>query len=202
MEIVLASGNRGKLSELTSILSNLPVTLRAQADFDVPMAIEDGTTFIENALIKARNASACTGLPALADDSGIAVHALNGAPGIYSARYAGEQASDADNLNKLLAETGHLEDDKRQCRFICVVAYLRHAADPVPIVAQGLWGGRLLREAQGENGFGYDPIFLVEEHACSSAQLSPSVKNAISHRALALAALREALVREFADETK
>ncbi len=195
-EIVLASGNRGKLIELTELLRDLPVTLRAQSEFDVLEAVEDGVTFIENAIIKARNAASHTGRAALADDSGIALDALGGAPGIYSARYAGEGATDTDNLDKLLSDSAHLPDGQRSCRFICVAVYVRHALDPIPIVCQGVWPGRLLRRPQGTHGFGYDPIFYVPDRKCSSAELLPAVKNAISHRAQALQQMVNSLQTE------
>ena len=196
LEIVLASGNPGKLIELTELLRAIPVTLRAQSEFDVPEAVEDGLTFIENAIIKARNASSHTRRAALADDSGIALDALGGAPGIYSARYAGEGASDAENLNKLLADTAHLPDDQRHCRFICVAVYVRHAHDPMPLVCEGVWPGRLLRRPSGTHGFGYDPIFYVPDRKCSSAELLPTVKNTISHRAQALQQMENSLRNE------
>ncbi len=193
VDIVLASGNQGKLAELKDLLRDVPVRLRAQSDFGVPEAIEDGLSFIENAIIKARNAAAHTKQPALADDSGIAVDALAGAPGIYSARYAGEGASDAENLEKLLADTEHVPDDQRQCRFICVAAFVRHASDPLPLVCAGIWHGRLLRAPVGAHGFGYDPIFYVPDRHASSAELAPALKNTISHRAQALQQMVQAL---------
>jgi XTP/dITP diphosphohydrolase len=174
------------------------VTLLAQSEFDVPQALENGLSFVENAIIKARNAAVHSGLPALADDSGIALDALGGAPGIYSARYAGAAADDAENLDKLLADTAHLSGDKRGCRFICVAVFLRQADDPVPVICQGVWEGRLLYEPRGDNGFGYDPIFWVPDHDCASAELPPAVKNAISHRAQALQQMAQVLRREFA----
>ncbi|MGR9090543.1 MAG: RdgB/HAM1 family non-canonical purine NTP pyrophosphatase [Gammaproteobacteria bacterium] len=185
-EIVLASGNRGKLAELAAMLSGCAVSVRPQSDFSVPEAEEDGLTFVENALKKARNAARYCDRPALADDSGIAVDALSGAPGIYSARYAGAGASDEQNLAKLLQDMADVPDGKRQCRFICVIAFLRHADDPTPIICQGEWSGSLLRAPRGAHGFGYDPIFYVPERDCSSAELEPVIKNTISHRGLAL----------------
>ena len=196
LEIVLASGNPGKLIELTDLLRALPVTLRAQSEFGVPEAVEDGLTFIENAIIKARNAASHTQRAALADDSGIALDALGGAPGIFSARYAGEGATDTDNLDKLLCDCAHLPDEQRSCRFICVAVYVRHALDPIPIICQGVWAGRLLRRPQGTHGFGYDPIFYVPDRKCSSAELLPAVKNTISHRAQALQQMVNSLRNE------
>lgn len=197
VDIVLASGNRGKLAELTELLRGVPITVRAQSDFGVPEAVENGLSFIENAIIKARNAATYTEYPALADDSGIAVDALAGAPGIYSARYAGEGASDAENLEKLLADTEHVPDDQRQCRFICVAAFVRHATDPMPLVCQGIWLGQLLHTPIGTHGFSYDPIFYIPDRNASSAELAPAVKNTISHRAQALQQMVQALQGEF-----
>lgn len=198
VDIVLASGNRGKLAELRELLRDVSVTVRAQSDFGVPDAVESGLSFIENAIIKARNAATYTQRPALADDSGIAVDALAGAPGIYSARYAGEGASDTENLQKLLADTEHVPDDQRQCRFICVAAFVRHATDPMPLVREGIWHGQLLHTPIGTHGFGYDPIFYVPDRSASSAELAPAVKNTISHRAQALQQMVRALQSEFA----
>ena len=185
-DIVLASGNAGKLCEFRELLRPLHVTLRPQSDLGVGAAIESGATFVENAIIKARHAAACTGHAAIADDSGIVVDALAGAPGICSARYAGAGASDDDNLSKLLANAVEVEDGQRQCRFICVIAFLSSSNDPLPVLAIRVWEGELLREPRGENGFGYDPVFYVPEHDCSSAELEPALKNHISHRAKAM----------------
>lgn len=184
--IVLASGNAGKLREFRELLRPLHVTLRLQSDLGVGATTESGATFVENAIIKARHAAVCTGQAAIADDSGIVVDTLAGAPGIYSARYAGASASDDDNVGKLLANAGEVEDGQRQCRFICVIAFLSSTNDPLPMLAVGAWEGELLREPRGENGFGYDPVFYVPEHDCSSAELEPAFKNRISHRAKAM----------------
>lgn len=189
--IVLASGNPGKIREIQAILQNDKIL--PQSQFNVVEPEETGATFIENAIIKARNAAAHCNLPAIADDSGLAVDALGGAPGVISARYAGVGASDQANLDKLLADMREVPDAQRSARFICVMVYLRHALDPTPIVAQGVWEGRILREAVGENGFGYDPVFWVEQYQCSSAQLAPEIKNALSHRGQALRALSQQL---------
>jgi XTP/dITP diphosphohydrolase len=189
--IVLASGNPGKIREIQAILQN--DNILPQSQFNVVEPEETGATFIENAIIKARNAAAHCNLPAIADDSGLAVDALGGAPGVISARYAGVGASDQANLDKLLADMHEMPDAQRSARFICVMVYLRHALDPTPIVAQGVWEGRILREAVGENGFGYDPVFWVEQYQCSSAQLAPEIKNALSHRGQALRALSQQL---------
>jgi XTP/dITP diphosphohydrolase len=185
--IVLASGNSGKIREFQAVLKQY--NLSPQSDFSVPEAEETGLTFLENALIKARNAARHAGLPALADDSGLIVDALNGAPGIYSARYAGSQASDQENLDKLLVDLDDVADDLRTARFVCVLAYCRYPEDPIPVIAQGVWEGSILREQRGEGGFGYDPVFYVPEKQCTSAQLTAQQKNALSHRGQALAEL-------------
>ena len=181
--IVLATGNIGKLNEIRKNFSGVDVDIVAQSEFDIPEAIENGLTFVENAIIKARNAAAYTGLPALSDDSGIEVDALNGEPGIHSARYAGD---DESNIQRLLRELDGVPDDRRTARFQCVMVYLRHANDPVPVITQGAWEGKILEAAQGEAGFGYDPVFYVPERGCSAAQLSAEDKNSLSHRGKAL----------------
>jgi XTP/dITP diphosphohydrolase len=191
--VVLASGNRGKVREINQILAPLHFTVLPQSDFNVPEAEETGLTFVENALLKARNACSRTQLPAIADDSGIEVDALNGAPGIYSARYAGRGASDAQNLHKLLGELDGLPEDERGARFQCVMVYLRHAHDPTPLICQGTWEGRITTAPRGTHGFGYDPVFFVPSHGCTSAELAPEVKNQLSHRGQALRALLTAL---------
>ncbi|BAZ92461.1 xanthosine triphosphate pyrophosphatase [Thiohalobacter thiocyanaticus] len=191
--VVLASGNPGKVREINALLEGLGIEVLPQSEFGVPEADETGLTFVENALLKARNAAEHTGLPAIADDSGIEVDALNGAPGIYSARYAGPGASDADNCDKLLAALQDTPEHQRGARFQCLLVYLRHAADPTPLICQGTWEGRILHAPQGENGFGYDPLFYVPTHDCSAAELAPAEKNAISHRGQALRRLLEAL---------
>ena len=191
--IVLASSNPGKVREINQLLAGLSIEVAPQSQFGVPDIEETGLSFIENALLKARNAAQHTGLPAIADDSGIEVDALNGAPGIYSARYAGVGASDQQNLDKLLEELKDVPQNLRSARFQCLMVYLRHAADPTPLICQGTWNGRILFEAQGINGFGYDPVFYVPTHDCSSAQLPPEVKNSLSHRGQALRKLLAAL---------
>ncbi|MEE9446447.1 MAG: RdgB/HAM1 family non-canonical purine NTP pyrophosphatase [Arenicellales bacterium] len=193
MRIVLATGNQGKLKEMRAMLTDKNWQIIPQSDYDYPEAIEDGLSFVENAIIKARHACAHTGLPSIADDSGLEVDALMGAPGIYSARYAGEGASDTANLQKLLRALGDTPIAQRGARFRCVMVSMRHEHDPSPIICEGSWAGRISFEPQGENGFGYDPIFYVPEHDCSSAQLSAEQKNIISHRGKALAALAEKL---------
>ncbi|MDH3281176.1 MAG: RdgB/HAM1 family non-canonical purine NTP pyrophosphatase [Gammaproteobacteria bacterium] len=191
--IVLASSNPGKLREINQILAPLKLTVVPQSDFNVPDAEETGMTFVENALLKARNAAHHTGLPAIADDSGIEVDYLNGAPGIYSARYAGKDASDEQNLQKLLANLKGIPDPERTARFQCLMVYLRHEFDPTPVVCQGTWEGQILAAPRGENGFGYDPVFLVPTHNCSSAELPAAEKNKLSHRGKALRKLVEEL---------
>ncbi len=189
--VVLASGNAGKLRELDKVLAPLDVSLQPQAQFNVPDAEETGLSFVENAIIKARAAAQHTGLPAIADDSGIEVDHLNGAPGIYSARYSG--AGDEANNVLLLQELGEIPEEQRSARFQCVLVYMRHALDPVPLICQGSWEGFILSEPRGENGFGYDPLFYLPDYQCSSAQLAPSIKNRISHRAKASRLLFDAL---------
>lgn len=189
--VVLASGNAGKLREFNRILAPLNMDIRSQAEFNVPEVPEDGLSFVENAIIKARAACSYTGLAAIADDSGLEVDYLEGAPGIHSARYSG--LGDKANNAKLLRAMEGVPEDQRSARFQCVLVYMRHAADPTPLVCQGSWEGRILLEEQGEQGFGYDPLFYVPEHDCSSAQLPPEEKNRISHRAKASALLLRAL---------
>ena len=184
--LVLASSNPGKVREINQMLAGLDLSVVPQSDFKVIDAEETGLTFVENALLKARNATRHTGLPAVADDSGIEVDYLNGAPGIYSARYAGKNASDEQNLRKLLDDLVGIPEAERTARFQCLMVYLRHEFDPTPIVCQGTWEGRILLEPRGANGFGYDPIFFVPTHNCSSAELPPEVKNKLSHRGQAL----------------
>ncbi len=192
-KIVLASGNRGKVREINQLLSQSGFEVIPQSDFDVPEAEETGLTFVENAILKARNAASHSGLPAIADDSGLEVDALMGAPGIYSARYAGEDASDAQNLQHLLTEMRDIPDDKRTARFQCVMVYMAHAGDPTPLICQGTWEGSILRGPRGDHGFGYDPVFYVPERDCSSAELDPETKNSLSHRAKAMQCLVEKL---------
>ncbi|NEX18833.1 RdgB/HAM1 family non-canonical purine NTP pyrophosphatase [Thiorhodococcus mannitoliphagus] len=192
-QIVLASNNAGKVREIGQLLTGAQIQVRPQGDFEVPEAEETGLTFVENAIIKARNASAHSGLAAIADDSGIEVDALRGAPGIYSARYAGPGASDEENLLKLLTDLTEVPEDQRTGRFQCLLVYLRHAEDPTPLICQGTWEGRILTTPRGTNGFGYDPIFFVPSHGCSSAELDPETKNGLSHRGQALRQLQRLL---------
>ena len=191
--IVVATGNRGKLAELSRLLTPTGIELRAQSEAGIEPPEETGLTFIENALLKARHASAGTGLPALADDSGLAVDALGGAPGIYSARYAGEHADDAANNRKLLESLAGVEPDARTARYHCALVLLRHPADPLPLVCSASWEGRILGEPRGMGGFGYDPLFLVPSLGLTAAELDPVLKNQLSHRGRALQMLLAAL---------
>ena len=190
-QLVLASNNAGKLKELQAMLG-AHVDVLLQRQFTEVEAVEDGLSFIENAIIKARHAARASGLPALADDSGLAVDVLGGAPGIHSARYAGG-GGDAANNAKLLVSLRGVPDAERGARFICVLALVRHADDPLPIICEGQWPGRILHAPQGDQGFGYDPLFWVPETACSSAELPADQKNRLSHRARAMAELRQRL---------
>lgn len=192
-KLVLASGNRGKLKEFNDLLNNRGFDVHAQSEFSLKSAEETGLTFVENALLKARHVCANTGLPALADDSGIEVDALQGAPGIYSARFAGAEASDSDNNRKLLAELQAIPDAQRTARYHCILVLMRHATDPTPLICHGSWEGEILHEPVGDGGFGYDPLFFVPTHNCSAAQLEKAEKNRISHRAIALQTLLRSL---------
>lgn len=195
---VLASGNAGKLAEFSTLFADAGLQLRPQSDFAVPDADETGLSFIENAILKARHASRISGLPALADDSGLCVDALGGAPGLYSARFAGEHGNHAANIEKLLGELKDLPDAQRSARFVCVLAALRHADDPQPIVAEGVWEGRILHAPAGAGGFGYDPVFFAPEFGCSAAELDAATKHRISHRARAMTVLAERLQQRMA----
>ena len=186
VKVVLASSNPGKLAELRALLEPAGLEVVSQDAFEVEPPEETGLTFVENALIKARAACAATGLPALADDSGVVVDALGGAPGVRSARYAGDGASDTDNLARLLEALEGVESPDRGAGFVCALVYLRHAQDPCPIVCEGVWRGRILDAPRGGGGFGYDPVFFVEELGRTAAELSRAEKNAVSHRGRAL----------------
>ena len=188
-DIVLASSNKGKVREINQVLAGTGMQVRPQSEFGVVDAEETGLTFVE----KARNAAQYTGLPAIADDSGLEVDALAGAPGIYSARFAGEGASDQANLEKLLLEMEAVPEEQRTARFQCLMVFMRHASDPTPLICQGTWEGRILFAARGDNGFGYDPVFHVPTHDCSSAELPAETKNSLSHRGQALRQLVAAL---------
>ena len=194
-QLVVATGNQGKLAELSLLLQSLPLTLVSQRDLNVEDADETATSFVENALIKARHASAQTGLPALADDSGLIVPALQGRPGVYSARYAGPQASDADNIDRLLRDMRDLSGTQRHAQFYCLIVLLRHALDPTPLICSASWQGVILESARGQGGFGYDPVFYLPALDRSAAELSPAEKNRLSHRGQALDKLIKELTK-------
>jgi len=199
-KIVLATGNQGKVNELAHLLKEQAFEIVPQSDFNVSEVAETGTTFVENAIIKARHAAKITGLPAIADDSGLEVDALNGAPGVYSARYAADvvlngEPSDDDNTNKLLKALIDIPDDQRNARFHCVLVYLKHENDPTPLICHGVWQGTISREKHGEQGFGYDPVFWQADLAMTSAQLPRDLKNKLSHRGQALAKLVDKLAK-------
>lgn len=193
MKLVLASGNAGKLTELCQLLGDFDIELIAQSELGVDNAEETGLSFVENALLKARHAARVTGLPALADDSGLCVDALDGAPGLYSARYAGTHGDHAANNAKLLHDLSDVAEERRGAFFICVLALLRHVDDPAPLIAEGRWHGRILDSPCGAQGFGYDPLFLPEGRVHSAAELDANLKNSLSHRGQALARLRDQL---------
>ena len=195
---VLASGNKGKIRELSDLLLPFNIQLRAQSEWAVSEAEETGLSFVENAILKARHAAKLTGLPALADDSGLEVTALNGAPGIYSARYAGLPSNDDKNNQKLLQALTGVPDEKRTARFCCVLALVTHAQDATPLLAEGYWNGRILHAAQGHQGFGYDPLFFVPERGCASAELLKEEKGEVSHRGQALRELVKRLPEKLA----
>ncbi|MBG9991307.1 XTP/dITP diphosphatase [Pseudoalteromonas sp. NZS71_1] len=182
--LVLATGNPGKVNELANMLSPLNINVVPQSDFNVGEVAETGTTFVENAIIKARHAAKITGMPAIADDSGLEVDGLNGAPGVYSARFAGPGASDQDNIDKLLVDLGN--NPIRSARFWCVLVLMRHADDPTPLICSASWEGKITLTQNGNGGFGYDPVFFVPEKNCTSAELTKEQKNAVSHRGQAL----------------
>jgi XTP/dITP diphosphohydrolase len=192
---VLATGNKGKVREMSELLNSFSIEVLPQSQFEVSEVAETGTTFVENAIIKARHAAKITGLPAIADDSGLEVDFLNGQPGIYSARFAGENASDQENVDLLLNKLEGIGKEQRSARFQCVLVYLRHELDPTPIICQGTWHGSITESLQGENGFGYDPVFWVESEQATSAQLSKQRKAELSHRGQALTKL-VALLKE------
>ena len=200
-KVVLATGNQGKVKELAHLLAEQNIEIVPQSAFDVPEVAETGTTFVENAIIKARHAAKITGLPAIADDSGLEVDALNGAPGVYSARYAADitqgKITDEDNTNKLLPALENTPDEQRSARFHCVLVYMKHENDPTPIICHGVWQGSISRSKQGNQGFGYDPVFWQSDLKMSSAQLSREVKNKLSHRGQALAKLVNKLSNKY-----
>jgi len=192
-KIVLASGNKGKLKEFNQVLADLGVEVVPQSEFNVSDADETGLSFVENAILKARHAAEVTGLPALADDSGLEVDALQGAPGIYSARFSGEGATDAKNNELLLEKLKGIPSEQRSARFRCVLVFMRHANDPTPLICQGSWEGTILEQASGSNGFGYDPLFWIPELEKASAELSPEQKNKLSHRGQAVQLLKQSI---------
>lgn len=193
MKIVLASNNQGKIRELNALLNTLAIEVIPQAELGVNEIEETGVTFVENALLKARHAAQMTGLPAIADDSGLNVYALKGAPGIYSARYAGLPSNAQANINKLLAEMQSIPDDKRQAYFYCLLVFISHPNDPTPLICDGKWHGTILHEQKGGEGFGYDPIFFVPNENKTAAELPLAIKNKISHRGIALQQLLKQL---------
>ena len=193
---ILASGNKKKLRELSAILSPYEMSLVPQSEFAVEDAIEDGLTFVENAIIKARHACLKTGLPAISDDSGIEVDFLSGKPGIYSARFAGESATDEENLQKLLQQLKGIKPEQRTARYQCVIVYMRHAEDPTPIICQGSWEGQIITEKHGDGGFGYDPIFYCPIAQKTAAQMSAEEKSATSHRGKARKQFAQRFVAE------
>jgi len=192
-ELVLASDNRGKLNELTALLSDSDFSVVGQGALGVTPAEETGETFVENAILKARNAALQTGRPAIADDSGLEVDVLNGAPGVYSARFAGDHASDSDNVTQLLSRLENIPWEDRNARFRCLMVYLRRADDPAPLICEGTWSGVVTQAPSGQNGFGYDPVFWVPDEGCTAAELDSERKNGLSHRARALRMLVERL---------
>jgi len=194
LEMVLATSNPGKLKEFTTLMSDLPVKIMPQTEFDVEDADETGLTFVENAIIKARHAAQMTGRISLADDSGLVIDALGGRPGIYSARYSGINSRPSDNIEKVLAELADVPAKNRQARFICVLVLFRSPEDPCPLICQATWEGEILFSPQGDNGFGYDPVFWVPTHQCSAAELSGAIKNQLSHRAQAFSLMHQSLV--------
>ncbi len=194
-KVVLATGNKGKVKEMADVLAQFGFDVVAQSEFGIDSPEETGLTFVENALLKARYASKMTGLPAIADDSGLAVDALGGAPGLYSARYAGEDGNDEANRQKLLAEMQNIADEKRGAKFVSCIVFLQHETDPTPKIALGECFGKILREERGQNGFGYDSLFFYPPKNCSFAELETSEKKKISHRAIALDVLKQQLLK-------
>lgn len=193
MRVVIATGNRGKVRELAALLADSRLEFLPQSEYNVEPVEETGDTFVANALLKARHAARATGLPAIADDSGLAVDALGGAPGVYSARYAGEGATDADNVARLLLALKEVPAPERGARFHCAMVYVTHADDAKPVICEGVWEGEILSAPRGSNGFGYDPVFFVPTHAASAAELDADTKNRLSHRGQALRALAQQL---------
>ncbi|MEE2024736.1 RdgB/HAM1 family non-canonical purine NTP pyrophosphatase [Alkalimonas mucilaginosa] len=195
-QLVLATGNPGKVTELAAMLAPFACTVTPQSEFKLADADETGLSFVENAIIKARHAALHTGLPAIADDSGLAVDALRGAPGIYSARFAGEGASDTDNVHKLLQALNDVPKQQRLAQFHCVLVFMRHAEDPTPLISHGRWQGIIHQQPQGQGGFGYDPVFYLPELNCTAAELSKAQKQQLSHRGQALRQLLSQLQQQ------
>lgn len=193
MDVVLASSNAGKIKELQDMLADLGVVVIPQQELSIPDVEETGLCFVENAILKARNAAQLSGKPAIADDSGLEVDLLDGQPGIYSARYGGEDATDSSNNQKLLEQLGDAPLEKRSARYQCIIIYMRHANDPTPIICQGSWEGHIALEPRGEGGFGYDPLFYLQDLDCHAAEMDKTHKNRISHRGKATAQLLEQL---------
>ena len=200
-QIVLASGNKGKISEIQAILQQQSIDVISQSHFNVTEVDETGTTFIENAIIKARHAAKISQLPAIADDSGLEVDALDGQPGVHSARYAGLPSNDQNNTDKLLHALTNIPANQRSARFHCVMVFMAHANDPSPLIAHGVWEGRIAVEKSGDNGFGYDPVFYIPELNSMSAALEPALKNTLSHRAQALKLLMPQISHYFNKQT-
>ena len=194
--IVLATNNAGKLREFSRLFADMGVEITPQSEFQLAEAVEDGLSFVENALIKARHAARQTGLPAIADDSGLVVDALDGQPGIYSSRYAGETATNEANNAKLLQALSAVDTPNRSAHFRCCIVFIRHETDPAPLIAEARWDGRIAKELSGHGGFGYDPLFYVPSHQCSAAELSADEKNRISHRGQAMTKLKHLMSTE------
>ncbi|MDX2425498.1 MAG: RdgB/HAM1 family non-canonical purine NTP pyrophosphatase [Cycloclasticus sp.] len=199
-ELILASSNKGKIAEIQAILRDQNIQVLAQSQLNILDADETASTFIENAIIKARHAASISKLPAISDDSGLEVDALNGEPGVYSARYAGEPSNDQRNTEKLLRELENVPEGLRTARFHCVMVFIAHANDPAPLIGHGIWQGQISLKQTGENGFGYDPVFYIPEQGCTSAELEAGIKNQISHRAQALGQLMPQISAFFANK--
>lgn len=196
-QIVLATGNKAKCAEFNKMLEFTNIEIIPQSRFNVPAADETGTTFVENAIIKARNAARYSGLPAIADDSGIEVDCLNGRPGVYSSRYSGEHATDEENLNKLIGEVSAYPENQRTARYWCVLVFMKNEFDPTPIICQRSWEGKIILDKRGSNGFGYDPSFLIPLLGMTAAEISPELKNKLSHRGQAMNDMLEVLLQKF-----
>lgn len=200
VQIVLATGNPGKAREFSKMLEGTGIEIVPQSKFNIKPPVEDSTTFIENAIIKARHASKMSGLPAVADDSGLEVDCLNGAPGVFSARFSGENATDEANLDLLLEKVRDIPQEQRTARYWCVLVLMRHAADPTPLVYQRCWNGEIISQKRGGNGFGYDPSFLVPLMGMTAAEMSPELKNRISHRGQAMADMLPELIKRYGNK--